>query len=31
MDAPLTRCYLIRTADWRDESGEVEEVELVIG
>jgi [CysO sulfur-carrier protein]-S-L-cysteine hydrolase len=31
MDAPLTRGYLIRKADWRDESGEVEEVELVIG
>jgi [CysO sulfur-carrier protein]-S-L-cysteine hydrolase len=31
MDAPLTKGYLIKKADWRDESGEVEEVELVIG
>ena len=31
MDSPLTKGYLIRKADWRDESGEVEEVELVIG
>jgi [CysO sulfur-carrier protein]-S-L-cysteine hydrolase len=31
MDAPVTKGYLIRKADWRDETGEVEEVELVIG
>jgi len=30
-DAPLTKGYLIKKADWRDETGEVEEVELVIG
>lgn len=30
MDSPLTKGYLIKKADWRDESGEVEEVELVI-
>lgn len=30
MESPLTRGYLIKKADWRDESGEVEEVELVI-
>jgi proteasome lid subunit RPN8/RPN11 len=31
MDAPVTKGYLIHKADWRDEAGEVEEVELVIG
>ncbi|MGQ0679222.1 MAG: Mov34/MPN/PAD-1 family protein [Actinomycetota bacterium] len=31
MEAPLTKGYLIKKTDWRDEVGEVEEVELVIG
>lgn len=30
MDFPVTKGYLIRKSDWRDETGEVEEVELVI-
>lgn len=31
VEAPVTRGYLIKKQDWRDETGEVEEVELVIG
>lgn len=30
MDSPLTKGYLIKKADWRDEAGDVIEVDLVI-
>lgn len=30
MDSPLTKGYLIKKADWRDETGDVIEVDLVI-
>lgn len=30
MDSPLTKGYMIKKADWRDEAGDVIEVDLVI-
>ncbi|MBW3590605.1 MAG: M67 family metallopeptidase [Actinobacteria bacterium] len=30
MDSPLTKGYLIKKADWRDEAGDVIEVDLVV-
>lgn len=30
MDSPLTKGYLIKKADWRDEAGDIIEVDLVV-